>query len=57
MVYDGSYKVDLLKDTYSQFEFDVSYRIFAGPQLARSKALIIKKSRLSEALRNTKIKL
>ncbi|MEN9865179.1 MAG: hypothetical protein RL748_769 [Pseudomonadota bacterium] len=42
--YDGTYKVDLIKDTYSQVEFDVSYRIFSGPQLARSKTLIITKA-------------
>lgn len=44
MDYDGTYKVDLLKDTYSQIEFDVTYRIFAGPQLAGSKALTMTKA-------------
>ncbi len=34
--YEGTYKINLLKDSYQKIEFDMSYRVFAGPQLARS---------------------
>ncbi len=39
--YDGSYKINLLKDNYDRIEFNVSYRVYSGPELMTSKTIVI----------------
>jgi hypothetical protein len=41
--YEGRRIVDLLNDDYTKVEFYVSYKIFAGPEIGRSKTMIMSK--------------
>lgn len=52
--YDGVYKINLQKDNYSKIEFDVSYRIFAGPQLAASKTFSFSQTEFLKLLETAK---
>jgi hypothetical protein len=47
--YQGERKVDLLKDDYTAIEFYVSYRIFSGPEIGRSKILVLTKDDIINA--------
>lgn len=47
--YQGRRIVDLLKDEYKTIEFYVSYKLFVGPEIGRSKLLVLTKDDIINA--------
>lgn len=50
--YDGRRIIDLLKDEYKTIEFYVSYKLFMGPEIGRSKTFVITKDDVINAYRS-----
>lgn len=42
--YDGRFELDLLEDEYERIEFNISYRVYAGPQLGTSEIITFTKN-------------